>query len=164
MATRMIDTDGGASALPILLATIPSLPRPILSRLVARMIDQLDELDGDPDLEDSDEDESVEDDPEGFDPEEDCCLAGDDGIFSGAVRANGIVDHYVTGDDPDAEDDGAEQRALHRHFIQQTRCRPMMGTDWRGRAHVYGYALKREPTAPKLATWRRKHPSLRKRR
>ena len=35
-----------------MLATIPSLPRPILDRLVARMIDRLDEMDGDDDLED----------------------------------------------------------------------------------------------------------------
>lgn len=34
-----------------LLCAIPSLPRPILSRLVARMIERLDELDGDTDLE-----------------------------------------------------------------------------------------------------------------
>jgi hypothetical protein len=33
------------------LAVIPSLPRPILSRLVARAIERLDEIDGDPDLE-----------------------------------------------------------------------------------------------------------------
>lgn len=45
---------GGASALPLSLAlsVIPSLPRPLLSRLVARAIERLDELDGDPDLED----------------------------------------------------------------------------------------------------------------
>ncbi len=34
-----------------LLAALPSLPRLILSRLVARMIEHLDHLDGDPDLE-----------------------------------------------------------------------------------------------------------------
>lgn len=44
---------GGAQALPLpaMLATIPSLPRPVLSRLVARMIDRIDELDGDTDIE-----------------------------------------------------------------------------------------------------------------
>ena len=47
---------GGASASPtippdLILSAIPSLPRPILSRLTARMIDRMDELDGDPDLE-----------------------------------------------------------------------------------------------------------------
>ncbi len=72
MATRA--TPGApASTLPldVLLATIPSLPRPILARLTARLIDTLDELDGDPDLEDDDPDTSAEDDPLGFDPEED---------------------------------------------------------------------------------------------
>lgn len=44
---------GGATALPLdaLLATIPSLPRPVLARLVTRMIDRMDELDPDPDAE-----------------------------------------------------------------------------------------------------------------
>jgi hypothetical protein len=47
--------DGSASALPLAdaLAIIPSLPRPLLSRLVARSIERLDEMDGDPDLEDA---------------------------------------------------------------------------------------------------------------
>lgn len=49
---------GKAPALPFetLLSVIPSLPRPLLARLTARLIDRLDEIDGDPDLE----------------PEEDC--------------------------------------------------------------------------------------------
>jgi len=47
-----------------MLATIPSLPRPVLARLVARMIDRLDELDGDTDLEPDNDD---------------ACEAGDDG-------------------------------------------------------------------------------------
>jgi hypothetical protein len=47
--------DGRASALPLAdaLAIIPSLPRPLLSRLVARAIERLDEMDGDADLEDA---------------------------------------------------------------------------------------------------------------
>lgn len=55
MASRAIDL-GGAPALPlsVLLAAIPSLPRPILERLTQRLIDHLDEIDGDPDLEDGD--------------------------------------------------------------------------------------------------------------
>ena len=36
-----------------LLALIPSLPRPVLARLTNRLIDRMDELDGDSDLEDS---------------------------------------------------------------------------------------------------------------
>lgn len=38
--------------LPAVLASIPSFPRPVIERLVARMIEHLDEQDGDPDLED----------------------------------------------------------------------------------------------------------------
>ena len=48
-------------------AVIPSLPRPYLKRLVERAIDRLDEIDGDPDLEDGDEDR---------------CPAGDDSVLA----------------------------------------------------------------------------------
>ena len=37
--------------MPSILATIPSLPRAELARLTERMIDRMDEIDGDPDLE-----------------------------------------------------------------------------------------------------------------
>jgi hypothetical protein len=36
------------------LAMLPSLPRPLLSRLVTRMIQRLDEIDGDPDCDEDD--------------------------------------------------------------------------------------------------------------
>lgn len=49
MATRAYQPD----PLDTLLAAIPSLPRPILARLVARMIERMDEIDGDADDEDS---------------------------------------------------------------------------------------------------------------
>lgn len=52
----------GATPLDVLLASVPSLPRAILARLTARMIDRMDALDGDTDLA----------------PDEDCCAAGDD--------------------------------------------------------------------------------------
>lgn len=52
-----------AVPLDVLLASVPSLPRALLSRLTARMIERLDELDGDTDLEPDDTD---------------CCAAGDD--------------------------------------------------------------------------------------
>lgn len=44
---------GRASALPLsaVLGSLPSYPRPVIERLVARLIDHLDEQDGDPDLE-----------------------------------------------------------------------------------------------------------------
>lgn len=56
MATHL--HGGSASALPLAtaLAIIPSLPRPLLSRLVARAIERLDEIDGDPDMEEDTED------------------------------------------------------------------------------------------------------------
>jgi hypothetical protein len=69
MATRFAEPQ--PLPLDMLLATIPSLPRPILAALTARMIDHMDALDPDPDLEPDDEDESVEDHPLEFDPESD---------------------------------------------------------------------------------------------
>ena len=53
---------GGASALPLdaALAILPSLPRPVLSRLVTRMIERLDQIDGDDELEEDDEDHGAE--------------------------------------------------------------------------------------------------------
>jgi hypothetical protein len=60
MASHSFDY-GRASALPLsaVLGAIPSYPRPVIERLVSRLIDHLDEQDGDPDLEltnDDDED------------------------------------------------------------------------------------------------------------
>lgn len=40
-----------AGSTPAILDTIPSLSRPELSRLTQRLIDRMDEIDGDPDLE-----------------------------------------------------------------------------------------------------------------
>ena len=42
-------------------AAIPSLPRAELSRLTTRMIDRMDEIDGDPDLEGGGDDEDTHD-------------------------------------------------------------------------------------------------------
>lgn len=55
MATQHHDL-GRASALPLsaMLEALPSLPRPILSRLVARAIEHMDEMDGDCDQEEDD--------------------------------------------------------------------------------------------------------------
>ena len=44
------------ASLDAALAVLPSLPRPVLSRLVTRMIEQLDLIDGDPEVEDDNED------------------------------------------------------------------------------------------------------------
>jgi hypothetical protein len=74
--------------LDVLLASVPSLPRPILARLTARMIDRLDELDGDADDE----------------PEEDRCDAGDDEIAAGVAPAfRSWPMRSRPGDDDDAE-------------------------------------------------------------
>jgi hypothetical protein len=59
MSRLTIITRGGSATVPLaaMLATIPSLPRPLLGRLVTRMIDRMDELDGDADLETTGEDD-----------------------------------------------------------------------------------------------------------
>lgn len=46
--------------LAIALSVIPSLPRPLLSQLVARAIERLDEIDGDTDLEDGHDAEGID--------------------------------------------------------------------------------------------------------
>ena len=45
-----------AVPLDLFLSTLPSFSRPVLARLTARLIDHLDELDGDADLEEDNED------------------------------------------------------------------------------------------------------------
>ncbi|MBX9620304.1 MAG: hypothetical protein A4S12_07595 [Proteobacteria bacterium SG_bin5] len=45
------------SVIALLFGAIPSLPRPVLARLTERLIDRLDELDGDADLESRTEDD-----------------------------------------------------------------------------------------------------------
>lgn len=110
MASRAHDL-GRASALPLsaVLATIPSYPRAIIERLVARLIEHLDATDGDADLEpDGDElDGSTAADDwhngsrrgglssiasvdceDAEDDTADCCTAGDDGVFSGPAFGN----------------------------------------------------------------------------
>jgi hypothetical protein len=62
---------GRASALPLhaVLSSIPSFPRPVIERLIARMIDHLDERDGDTDREPDNDNE------DGHDAEhEEACL------------------------------------------------------------------------------------------
>ncbi len=56
------------------------------------------------DDEEDDDDTSVEDGREGFDPEVDCCSAGDDRICSGAISGPGLFrDDVAPGDAEDAE-------------------------------------------------------------
>lgn len=61
--SAMLLYPGRAAVLPIeaVLSAIPQLPRPALNRLVARMIDRLDDIDGDPDLEPDADDEDAHD-------------------------------------------------------------------------------------------------------
>lgn len=47
---------GAEMPLNVALPVIPSLPRPLLARLVTRAIERLDEIDGDPDFEEDSED------------------------------------------------------------------------------------------------------------
>ena len=61
-------TIGSHMPLNVALAILPTLPRPLLARLVAHAIDRLDALDGDTDLEpevtEQDDDPEVDDEPE----------------------------------------------------------------------------------------------------
>ncbi len=61
--TAILIYPGRVAVLPIeaVLSAIPQLPRPTLNRLVTRMIDRLDEMDGDPDLEPDADDEDTHD-------------------------------------------------------------------------------------------------------
>lgn len=61
--TALLIYPGRAAVLPIeaALSAIPQLPRPALDRLVARMIDRLDDMDGDPDLKPDADDENTHD-------------------------------------------------------------------------------------------------------
>jgi hypothetical protein len=130
MATRAHEK----APLDVLLMALPSLPRPVLSRLVARAIDYLDEIDGDPDFEDSDEDEGVEDGP--FDPEEDYGAEelGED------ARGGDVCEDLRPIADPQAYRE-------HRERLRRSRCFPVQ----RVRAQSWGYQaryLRVEPVVP----------------
>jgi hypothetical protein len=62
------------------------------------------------DDEDDDPDTSVEDGPEGFDPEEDMCSAGDDRVFSGPAVLGGAISST---EHPGNEDDSEQEQMLH---------------------------------------------------
>lgn len=85
--------------LDVMLSAIPSLPRPILARLTAKMIDRMDELDGDPDLEDGDEDR---------------CAAADDEVVSGPAGGWQVWhrEHLHLGSEDDAEGAGGNGEQL----------------------------------------------------
>jgi len=106
IATRALTFE--AAPLDVLLASVPSLPRAILARLTARMIERLDELDGDTDLE----------------PEMDCCAAGDDMTCSG--QSPGRLQEYGA-PHPGSNDDA---KPVHASAFDQDQ-RPRL----KGRAH-----------------------------
>ena len=113
--------------LAAVLATIQTLPRPVLARLTVSLIEQLDAIDGDADAEPDDED---------------ACVAGDDPIASNAALGHegdrigdddaevgsvpeGISGGVVISDDQD-EDDGPAIWRVHRDRIRAARCKPQV--------------------------------------
>lgn len=126
---------GGAAALPLSLIAqaVPKLSRHDLEALTERLIDALDFLDGDPDLEDSDDDTAADDWPcdEDFDHEPEDY--GDE-FADPAVRVE------------------------HRQRIRRERCTPQWSRySVAGRPQIVGYRLFREPQVPtKRQLFRRK--------
>ena len=150
MATNL--NRGGASALPpmlpldVLLSALPSLPRPLLARLTARLIDRLDEIDGDPDLEQTN-DEGDPYFPQGDEYRQFQTLYG-----SGAGCPISCPDFGV--EDVGEEHDDTDTRAIadpqayreHRNRLRRERCFSLQ----RVRSAPYGYqarVLYQEPTA-----------------
>jgi hypothetical protein len=105
---------------------------------------------GDPDdAEDDDPDTSVEDDPQGFDPEEDMCLAGDDRVASGSCTGAGLAcEDTGAGDADDAEMDGREFRTTYRNATRRRACTPRYYRAWGGGVGIEGYRFKRDPATP----------------
>lgn len=124
MASRAPTPLRQAVPLATMLAAIPALPRPVLARLAAALIDQLDAIDGDPDEEATSEDDEAE---------EDCCSTGDDDVRAGASPGwlgRDPAERFVT-DDED-EDDGPAIWREHRNRIRVDRCsRYVQRGEWR---------------------------------
>lgn len=96
---RLTLIDRRASALPLALLgqAIPMLSRPDLAALVERLIDRLDETEGDADFEQDDE-------PELDEP--DCCSAGEDAGLHQPFYYNGAPF------DPFGDDEASAQPAM----------------------------------------------------
>ena len=117
--------------LDALLAVLPSMPRPILTRLTARLIERLDELDGDEDLEDDDPAGGSADDVGELDTADD----EDDGNQLRAMYRNRI----------------RSRACVTLAYRDRTT----------GRETPYGWRLKREPSVPSrrvLLKGRRRKP------
>ncbi len=104
-----------AASLEVLLSALPSLPRPLLARLTTRLIERLDDIDGDPDFQQADGDEldfnAAEDDfcdHSGWKAEAGCPVADpgeeddpgggnveDEGENAGAEDAGGCGEHGI---------------------------------------------------------------------
>jgi hypothetical protein len=69
MASHALIWEASRLPLHIALSVIPSLPRPLLSRLVERAMERLDEMDGEPDREDDDPTEYTGDEQDQDTPE-----------------------------------------------------------------------------------------------
>lgn len=108
MATRAIE--GRVSALPAALAVILSQPRPVIDALAARLIELLDQIDGDPDREDGDED---------------CCPSGDDDMHGDTMHGcwtdTGPGDPDDAEDGADAEEDRGNEGANMIYVLDQRR-------------------------------------------
>lgn len=100
MSARMAIFVGRGVSLPadIALSLIPSLPRPHLERLVQRLVDHLDDEDGDPDRED--------DDPAGQCDEDGINTAFDCLRYQEGRRGAGCI---ISDPDRAADDDGEEE-------------------------------------------------------
>lgn len=90
--------------MPVLARILARFEREELEGFIAVAIDLLDVAAGDDDIEEDDSDCGVEDGPRGFDPEEDRCLAGDDGcgpvcthgsVYWGSDREDGDVEGWL---------------------------------------------------------------------
>ena len=90
------------------------------------------------DDEDDDPDTSAEDAPEGFDPEQDMCTAGDDGVFSGSATLHDVMrPDYGPGDSVDEERD---------QMPDDVPCIPVVMLEpniFNGQRQLLGYTLPR---------------------
>jgi hypothetical protein len=60
MASNPAQREHFGAPLAAALAVIPSLPRPLLNRIVERAIEHMDQIDGDPDFEDNHDQEAID--------------------------------------------------------------------------------------------------------
>lgn len=143
------------SALPFALIgqAIPSLSRHDLEALTERLIDALDEMDGDPDV------ERNGDELDGTGAEDEECFLTEGCIsFAGCPIADpdSAVDDIACDGETDSEpDDYADEfadpviRAAHRRRIQRNRCIPRWSQyHINGRPEIIGRQLFHEPIAP----------------